>query len=67
MILSDYVSINANVARSVNIERDMGDDTNLRQYYLTGKGLVGLVINRTLRNGEIIFCQLSPCTLWTER
>ncbi len=52
MILSDYVSIDANVARSVNIERDMGDDTNLRQYYLTGKGLEIISRLTSALNGE---------------
>jgi len=30
MILSDFVSADANVARSINIERDMGDNTSLQ-------------------------------------
>jgi len=52
MILSDFVSADANVARSINIERDMGDNTSLQQYYLTGKGLE--IINRltSALNGE---------------
>ncbi len=39
MILSDFVSPDSAVARSVNLERDMGDEAALRQYLLTGKGL----------------------------
>lgn len=39
MILSDFISPDVMVARSVNLERDMGDEVPLRHYYLTGKGL----------------------------
>ena len=54
MILSEIVSPNAVVARSVNIERDMGDESTLNQYILTGKGLE--IISRLVAglNGEKI-------------
>jgi len=39
MILSDFVSPDSAVARSVNLERDMGNEAALSQYLLTGKGL----------------------------
>lgn len=52
MILSDFISPNVMVARSVNLERDMGLETTLRHYHLTGKGLE--IINRLVAalNGE---------------
>lgn len=39
MILSEFIAPDVMVARSVNLERDMGDEVPLRHYYLTGKGL----------------------------
>jgi len=44
MMLSEIVSPESYVARSVNLERDMGDEGTLSQYFLTGKGLE--IINR---------------------
>ena len=54
MILSEVVSPNSVVARSVNLERDMGDERILGQYILTGKGLE--IIHRLVSglNGEKI-------------
>lgn len=39
MILSDIICPDTAFSRSVNLERDMGDETTLRQYRLTDKGL----------------------------
>jgi len=39
MRLSEFISPDVNVARSVNLERDMGAETTLKHYHLTGKGL----------------------------
>lgn len=39
MFLSDIVTPDSIIARSVNIERDLGDITTLKQYILTEKGL----------------------------
>lgn len=39
MFLSDIVAPDSIIARSVNIERDLGDHATLRQYILTEKGL----------------------------
>ncbi len=39
MLLSDVVSSNSLVARSINIERDMGNETTIKQYIVTDKGL----------------------------
>lgn len=39
MILSEFISPDMNVARSVNLERDLGSKTALRHYHLTRKGL----------------------------
>lgn len=39
MRLSEFISADVNVARSVNLERDMGTETTLKHYHLTGKGL----------------------------
>lgn len=54
MILSEIVSPNAVVARSVNIERDMSKENTLSQYILTAKGQE--IINRLVSglNGEKI-------------
>lgn len=54
MILADIVTPQSHVARSVNLERDMGDETTLSQYILTGKGLE--IISRLVAglNGEKI-------------
>lgn len=54
MILSEIVSPNALVARSVNIERDMSKENTLSQYILTAKGLE--IISRMVSgvNGEKI-------------
>lgn len=52
MILSDFICPDTAIARSVNLERDLGDETTLRQYRLTDKGLE--IINRLVSalNGE---------------
>lgn len=52
MILSEFLSPDAMVARSVNLERDMGVEATLQQYHLTGKGLE--ILNRLISalNGE---------------
>ncbi len=54
MLLSEIITPNTAVARSVNLERDMGDENTLRQYLLTGKGLE--IISRLVSglNGEKI-------------
>lgn len=39
MTLADYITPNTKVARSVNLERDMGTEVALRSYHLTSKGL----------------------------
>ena len=39
MRLSDLVRPDARIARSVNLERDLGDPSTLDRYILTGKGL----------------------------
>jgi len=54
MILSDFIWADTAVARSVNLERDMGDGGTLRQYHLTDKGLE--IISRLVSalNGERI-------------
>ncbi len=39
MNLSDFISPDTMVARSINLERDMGNRSILHQYHLTGKGL----------------------------
>jgi hypothetical protein len=54
MILSDFIWPDTAVARSVNLERDMGDGGTLRQYHLTDKGLE--IISRLVSalNGERI-------------
>lgn len=39
MRLSDLVRPDARIARSVNLERDLGDSSTLGRYILTGKGL----------------------------
>ncbi len=38
MLLSDIVQPGSNVARSVNIERDLGNEATLKQYIMTDKG-----------------------------
>jgi hypothetical protein len=61
MILSDFIWPDTAVARSVNVERDMGDGGTLRQYHLTDKGLEiisRLVSARAIRHGEIVFREL---------
>ena len=52
MLLSDVVSPDSIVARSVNIERDMEDETTLQQYIITEKGIA--IIGRFVAamNGE---------------
>lgn len=52
MILSDFISPDIMVARSVNLERDMGSEPTLQHYHLTGKGLE--ILNRLISglNGE---------------
>lgn len=52
MILSDFISPDVMVARSVNLERDMGLETTLRHYHLTGKGLEILSRLVAALNGE---------------
>lgn len=54
MILSDVVSSNSMIARSVSLERDLGNEKTLGQYFLTGKGLE--IISRLTAglNGERI-------------
>lgn len=44
MILADFILPDVRAARSVNLERDRGDQATLRQYHLTGKGLE--ILNR---------------------
>ena len=39
MLLSDIVKPGSNVARSVNIERDLEDEATLKQYIMTDKGV----------------------------
>jgi len=52
MILSEVLSTNAFIARSVNLERDIGDKNTLSHYVLTAKGLE--IISRFVAglNGE---------------
>jgi hypothetical protein len=52
MILSDFISPDTMVARSVNLERDMGHEAPLRHYYLTDKGLEILTRFTAGLNGE---------------
>lgn len=54
MMLAQIISPNRAVARSVNLERDMGDSGTLGQYILTTKGLA--IIDRLIAglNGEKI-------------
>jgi hypothetical protein len=52
MILADFISPDVRAARSVNLERDKGNQATLRHYHLTGKGLEILSRLASALNGE---------------
>ncbi|MFP4310294.1 MAG: hypothetical protein ACLFQQ_24030, partial [Desulfococcaceae bacterium] len=52
MNLSEFITPDRQVARSVNLERDIPDKTSLNRYLLTGKGLEILGRFRAGLNGE---------------